>query len=272
MRKDARGSRAAAALAARMQRTVLVTGGSSGIGRAMVERFARAGYRVWFTYRSGRERADALVKSLPGADVRAFAFDQGDWDAQQRFLAELPGPVDVLVNNAGLGSKTVEAYADERHLQDAALMQVNAVGLLWLTDALLPGMRERGYGKVVNVSSVGGGITQFPRFRLADGMSKAAVAFLTRQLAAETAHEPIDVFAICPGAVETSMFEASTLRGMSPEERAAFEARLPKGRLIQPEEIADLALFLLRDEARVLHGAVLDASMGLGVHPALITK
>lgn len=254
-----------------MPRTILVTGGSSGIGRAMVQRFSAAGHRVWFTYRSGRERAEALVKSLPEADVKAFAFDQGIWESQQALLAALPGPVDVLVNNAGLGSKTVEGYASERHMQDAALLQVNAVGPLWLTQALLPGMRERGYGKIINVASVGGGITQFPRFRLADGMSKAALAFMTRQLAAETAQEPIDVFAICPGAVETSMFEASTLAPLSPTEREAFVAGLPKGRLIQPEEIADLALFLLRDEARVLHGAVLDASLGLGVHPGLIT-
>jgi NAD(P)-dependent dehydrogenase (short-subunit alcohol dehydrogenase family) len=254
-----------------LRRTVLVTGGSRGIGRAMVERFAEAGYEVWFTYRTGKAEAEALVERLAGKPARAFEFDQGNWESHQALLAALPGPVDVLVNNAGLGSKTVEHYAREPHAQDAALLQVNAVGPLWLVQALLPKMRERGWGKIVNVASVGGGVNQFPSFRLADGMSKAALAFMTRQLAAETTHDPVDVFAICPGATETGMFEASTLSKLAPDARRAFVAGLPKSRLIQPSEIADLAVFLCTDAARVLHGAVLDASLGLGVHPGLVT-
>ncbi|HVL48960.1 MAG TPA: SDR family oxidoreductase [Candidatus Thermoplasmatota archaeon] len=252
-------------------RNVLVTGGSSGIGRSTVERFARAGDRVWFTYRTGADRAKALVSELHGADVAAFAFDQGDKASHDALLAALPGDVDVLVNNAGLGTKTVEGYVAGAAEQDAALLHVNAVGPLWLAQALVPGMVERGYGKVVNVASVDGGVTQFPGFRIADGMSKAALAFMTRQLAAELAHDPVDVFAVCPGATETSMFEASTLKRLSVDERRAFEAALPRGRLIQPDEIADLVFWLCGDEARVLHGAVLDASLGLGVHPGLMT-
>lgn len=248
-------------------RHVLITGGSSGIGAAMVRAFAGAGDAVTFTYRSGSDRASALVAELAGHTVTALPFEQGNWDSHQALLAALPGPVDVLVNNAGLGSATVEAYAAERHAQDAALMQVNAVGPLWLCTALVPGMRDRGYGKIIQISSVGGGIFHFPGFRLADGMSKAAVAFLTRQLAAELANTPVDVFAICPGATETAMFEASTLSAMTNAERQAFAERLPKGRLIAPDEIAQLALFLASDAAQVLHGAVLDASLGLGVAP-----
>lgn len=250
---------------------MLVTGGSSGIGAAMVRRFVEEGDRVSFTYRSGRERADALVASLPAGRAAAFPLDVGDWDSLQALLRALPGPVDVLVNNAGLGSKTVEAYAPERHRQDQALLQVNAVGPLWLTQAIVPGMRERGRGKVVNIASVGGGITQFPGFRLADGMSKAALAFMTKQIAAELVHDGVEVFAICPGATETAMFEASTL-GPLGAARDAFVRGLPKGRLIQPEEIAALAVFLCRDEAVVLHGAVLDASLGLGVDPASVRR
>jgi NAD(P)-dependent dehydrogenase (short-subunit alcohol dehydrogenase family) len=255
-------------------KTVLVTGGSSGIGKACVERFARDGFDVWFTYRSGKERAEKLVEELKKcgtASVRSFHFDQGDYKSQQALLKELPGPVDILINNAGLGSATVENYKTETHLQDQELLQVNATGVLWLTQALLPQMKQKNAGKIVFVSSVGGGITQFPSFRLADGMSKAAVSFLAKQLAAELASSGVDVFAVCPGATETAMFEKSTLSKMGDQERKEFVEGLPKGRLIQPEEVADLIRFLCKDEAKILHGAVLDASLGLGVHPGLVT-
>jgi NAD(P)-dependent dehydrogenase (short-subunit alcohol dehydrogenase family) len=250
-------------------RTVLITGGSSGIGAAAVRRFAAAGDRVWFTYRSGKDRAEQLVAEVGG---RAFAFDQGDPHSHRSLLEELPGPVDVLVNNAGLGSKTVESYApgDARE-QDLALLRVDGLGPLWITQDLLPGMIGQGGGAVIFVASVGGGISQFPGFRHADGMAKAAVAYLTRHLAAELVHSPVDVFGICPGAVETPMFAASTLDGLDPVERAKLEHRLPKGRLIQAAEIAEVLWWLSTPAARVLHGAVLDASMGLGVHPGLLT-
>jgi NAD(P)-dependent dehydrogenase (short-subunit alcohol dehydrogenase family) len=258
-----------------LMRTVLVTGGSSGIGRATVERFARGGDRVWFTYRLGRERARELVGRLAaeGMDrVTALEFDQGNSESHLALLERVREPVDVLINNAAMGSKTVEQYApaDER-AQDLAMFRVNSIGPLWLAGQLLPGMLERGYGKIVNISSVGGGVAQYPGFRWADGMSKAALAFFSRQLSAELAHAPVDVFAVCPGAVETSMFQASTLEPLSAAERAEFVSRLPKARLIQPAEIAELVWWLCGDDAQVLHGAVIDASLGLGVHPGLLT-
>jgi NAD(P)-dependent dehydrogenase (short-subunit alcohol dehydrogenase family) len=255
-------------------RNVLVTGGSGGIGRECVRRFASGGDRVWFTYRSGRSRAEALVAELSAAGARcgAFEFDQGDWESQEQLLGVLPGPVDVLVNNAAVGSKTVEhQVSGADHERAAAFLRINSVGPLWLIERLLPGMIERGYGKVVNIASVGGGITVFPGFHVADGMSKAAVAYLTRHLAAELAHQPVDVFAVSPGAVQTPMLEASTLSSLSPDEREVLESRLPRGRLLQPEEIAEVVWWLTDEPAAVLHGAVIDASMGLGVHPGLIS-
>jgi NAD(P)-dependent dehydrogenase (short-subunit alcohol dehydrogenase family) len=251
--------------------SVLITGGSSGIGRALVERFAREDFEVSFTYRTGEARARELIASLPDRHVRAFRFDQGDRISHQALLTELPRHPDIAIFNAGLGSATVTAYAEAPADQDEALIRVNATGVLWLAQALLPAMLERGFGKLVFVSSVLGGITQFAGFRLADGMAKAAVAFLARQLAAELAHTPVDVFTICPGATETPMLEASTLSAMTPDKRQAFLDRLPKHRLVQAAEIAELAFFLCSPHARILHGAVLDASLGLGVHPGLVT-
>ncbi len=255
-------------------RNVLVTGGSSGIGRACVARFVAGGDRVWFTYRTGRDRAGEIVAELSatGAEVEAFEFDQGDWASHEHLVAGLPGPVDVLVNNAAVGSRTVQHYVAGSDVQrTAAFLRINAVGPLWLTQQLVPGMVERGYGKVVNMASVGGGITTFPGFHVADGMSKAALAYLTRHLAAELAHEPVDVFAVCPGAVQTAMLAASTLSGLSAGQRQALESRLPGGRLLRPDEVAAVVWWLTGPEASLLHGAVIDASRGLGVHPGLLS-
>jgi NAD(P)-dependent dehydrogenase (short-subunit alcohol dehydrogenase family) len=253
-----------------MTRTIFITGGSSGIGRALVERFARED-EVWFTYRTGEERARQLIATLPGRRVQAFSFDQGDRKSLDALFAQLPGTPDIAILNAGLGSATVASYVHSPSEQDEALIRVNATGVLWLAQELVPKMRARNSGKLVFVSSVLGGVTQFAGFLLADGMGKAAVAFLARQLAAELTHTGIDVFTLCPGPTETPMLEASTLSKMKPAERAAFERRLPKGRLVRADEIAELAHFLCRADAQVLHGAVLDASLGLGVHPGLLT-
>jgi NAD(P)-dependent dehydrogenase (short-subunit alcohol dehydrogenase family) len=133
-------------------------------------------------------------------------------------------------------------------------------------------MLERGSGKIILLSSVGGGITQFPGFNYADGMSKAAIAFLGRTLGADLAQTGVDVFTICPGATNTPMFQASTLNHLNDEVQKKVIASLPKMRLIDPREIAELGYFLTTDAGRVLHGAVLDASMGLGVNPGLLLK
>ncbi|HEY2725369.1 MAG TPA: SDR family oxidoreductase [Pseudonocardiaceae bacterium] len=255
-------------------RGVLVTGGSSGIGLATVRRFAHGGDRVWFTYRFGRRRALATVAELTaqGRDVAAFEFDQGDRASHDDLLGRLPGPVDVLVNNAAVGSTTVQRYVPgAEHEQEAAFLQINSVGPLWLIQRLLPGMLQRGAGSIVNIASVGGGVAAFPGFHVADGMSKAAIAYLTRHLAAELVHQPVGVYALCPGAVDTTMFQESTLAPLTEAERRDLESRLPQGRLIEPAAIAGVVWWLCSGAARVLHGAVIDASMGLGVHPGLIT-
>jgi NAD(P)-dependent dehydrogenase (short-subunit alcohol dehydrogenase family) len=103
-------------------------------------------------------------------------------------------------------------------------------------------------------------------------MSKAAVSFLTKQLAAEHVYTNIDVFAIAPGATNTGMFQASTLNSMSVNEKRDFIAKMPKQRLIEPDEIADLVIFLAAESSTYMHGAIIDASMGLGSRPGLISE
>lgn len=261
-------------------KVAFVTGGLGGIGRACVAVLVAHGAKVAFTYAERREtpaEAQALVAAHPtqlsahplelrSADSIRAAFQQ----ALERWQR-----VEILVNNAAVGSATVAAYADDPLAQDSAMLQINADGALKICQQFLAAAQDTITTlprKIINLSSVGGGVQIFPGFRLSDGMSKAAVAFMTRQLAAELTHSRVDVFAICPGATNTGMFQASTLSKMTPEQQGAFTASLPKGRLIEPQEIANLVLFLASEYSTPLHGAVIDASMGLGVRPGLITE
>ncbi|MBU9810411.1 SDR family oxidoreductase [Rahnella sp. C60] len=256
-------------------RNILITGGSSGIGAATVRAFASRGDQVWFTYHRGEDRALELINalsSLVSIPPQALPYDQGSWESLLQLVDAIPAEIDILVNNAALGTKTVElAGIEERHQQDALFTQVNCLGPLWLTRQFLPGMLKRGYGKILMLSSVDGGIAAFPGFRDTDGMTKAAIAFLTRQWAAELVHDPVEVFCVCPGAVDTPMFRQSTLDPLSSASADELIAQLPKGRLIRPDEIADILWWLTTDAAVIMHGAVIDASMGLGVHPGCIT-
>ena len=255
-----------------MNKKVLITGGSSGIGRQFVDVFANNGFDVWFTYFTENENPAEVSKSYTKASVTSFKLDLADYSSVETLVNTLPSVPDVVIHNAGLGSKTVEKVSSTPQGQAEALIKVNAIGTLWLNNLLLPKMLQRGSGKIILLSSVGGGVTQFPGFNYADGMSKAAIAFLGRTLGADLAQTGVDVFTICPGATDTPMFRASTLNDLSEEQQRTVVASLPKLRLIDPQEIAELGYFLTTEAGRVLHGAVLDASMGLGVNPGLLLK
>jgi NAD(P)-dependent dehydrogenase (short-subunit alcohol dehydrogenase family) len=255
-----------------MLKMVLVTGGTSGIGREFVDVFAKNGFEVWFTYVSEGEKPAEVTGSYPEGSVTGFKLDLADYASIESLASTLPSTPDVLIHNAGLGSKTVEKVSKTPQGQAEALIKVNAIGTLWLNNLLMPKMLERGSGKIILLSSVGGGVTQFPGFNYADGMSKAAIAFLGRTLGADLAQTGVDVFTICPGATNTPMFQASTLNHLSDEEQKKVIASLPKFRLIDPREIAELGYFLTTEAGKLLHGAVLDASMGLGVNPGLLLK
>lgn len=258
----------------------LVTGGARGIGRAIATRLLTDGWIVALTYLDGVENPETLAKEHEGQPASFHPLDLRSTASIRACLAGVAarhGGIDAVVNNAAVGTATVAAMAATIEDQDAVMLAINAAGTLAMcrgflaTTGTATGIAT-GPRKMVNLSSVGGGVAAFPGFSLADGMSKSAVAHLTRQLAAETVHQPVDIFAICPGATDTEMFRQSTLNPMPPEDRSRFIAGLPKGRLIQPEEIATLAAFLLSPASTLMHGAVIDASMGLGVRPGLISE
>jgi NAD(P)-dependent dehydrogenase (short-subunit alcohol dehydrogenase family) len=258
----------------------LVTGGLGGIGRACVHALRAHGAIVAFTYATGVETVDAaqhVVATAP-EHLSTHALDLRSAVSITRCVEDVVarwGDVHILINNAAVGSATVATYADDVSTQDTAMLQINADGSLKMCQAFLAAAQATLTSvprKIINFSSVGGGIQNFPGFRLSDGMSKAAVAFMTKQLASELVHTAVDVFAICPGATNTPMFQASTLNHMTAAEQQAFAASLPKGRLIAPDDIANIVLFLASTYSTPMHGAVIDASMGLGVRPGLITE
>ena len=256
-------------------RIALVTGGTGGIGRACVERLTAYGATVVATCVEGVDDPAtelATFNGLKGVTVQPLDLSQPA--SIHRCIdaaVSSHGRIDILVNNAAVGSATVAKWASDAETQDSRMLKINADGTLKISQKFLA-LPDAPDKKLINISSVGGGIATFPGFRLSDGMSKSAVAFLTRQLAAEAVHLNVDIFAICPGATNTPMFQASTLSKMSAAEQEQFLQRLPKGRLIEPEEIAGIVHFLAGPAARVLHGAVIDASMGLGVRPGLMSE
>ncbi|MEY2845827.1 MAG: hypothetical protein RL076_1373 [Chloroflexota bacterium] len=261
-------------------RVVLVTGGLGGIGRACVALFLAHGATVAFTYAAGVEDpavAAAMVATAP-QQLSAHPLDLRVASSITQCVADVVarwGDVHILINNAAVGSATVATYAADHATQDSVMLQINADGSLKMCQAFLAAVHDTVTTiprKIINFSSVGGGIQNFPGFRLSDGMSKAAVAFMTRQLAAELVQTAVDVFAICPGATNTPMFQASTLNHMTADEQRDFAAALPKGRLIAPSDIASIVLFLASNYSTPMHGAVIDASMGLGVRPGMITE
>ncbi|MGQ0611387.1 MAG: SDR family NAD(P)-dependent oxidoreductase [Paracoccaceae bacterium] len=256
----------------------LVTGGWRGIGRAVVERLLADGWQVAVSHVPGGieplAEIEAWCRATPG--LSAHPLDLREGASIRDCLGAVRGTfggLDLLVNNAGVGTATVAMFSEDASEQDALMLAINAAGTLAMCRGFLalPATRP-GARKLINLSSVGGGVAAFPGFSLSDGMSKAAIAHLTRQLAAETVHAGVDVFALCPGATDTEMFRQSTLNRMTEADRAAFVAGLPKGRLIRPEELAEVVAFLASPGSTVLHGAVIDASMGLGVRPGLLSE
>lgn len=249
-----------------------------GIGKACVKKFISQGDTVTFTYAPGKTDESELADFLAalGEGATALAIDLSNPVSIKETLSDAfktMGGIDTLVNAAAVGSATVALFAEDKNEQDSQMLSINALGALQLSEMYIELTKHsKKARKLINFSSVGGGFQAFPKFRLSDGMSKAAVAFLTKQLAAENVHTNVDVFAIAPGATNTGMFQASTLNGMTEVEKKDFLAKLPKGRLIEPEEIADLVLFLAAEGSTYMHGAVIDASMGLGVRPGLISE
>ena len=246
-------------------RHALVTGGGQGIGAAIAQALAARGMNVTVLGR----RLD-VVQALAGTQpdtLHAVSADVTDPDqvAQAVAAAEARfGPVDVLVNNAG------QAQSAPFLKMDLALWQqmiaVNLTGTLVCTQAVLPGMVERGWGRVVNIASTAGQVGY--AYVSAYCAAKHGVIGLTRSLALEMATKGVTVNAVCPGYTDTDIVRDSIDRivaktGRSPAEaRAAFVQTNPQGRLVQPGEVADAVAWLCGDSASAITGQSISVAGG----------
>lgn len=219
-------------------RVALVTGASGGIGRALSLRLAQAGARVALHYASGEDRARQLVDEIGAERASAFGYDLARAESAAELMKEVAdalGPVDVLVANAG--ASKVQEYQDVTVEDWDRIMAVNLRAPFLLAQAALPGMRERGFGRVLFVSSVAaytGGVVG-PHY----AASKAGLLGMMRFLASRTAADGVTVNAIAPALIEDTQ--------MLPGDPGDLAQRIPVGRLGKPGEVADLALALLRN-------------------------
>ncbi len=236
--------------------TALVTGASRGIGRAIATTLGRAGARVIVHYRQERAAAEAVAKEIGAAHV--VQADLGSVEAIDSMVSELAyTKLDILINNAGVWGPTPLGRTSLIELE--AMLNVNVKGMFWLTQGLLPCLRDG--ARIVNLSSIAGRLGTAGG-RSVYGATKAAVDAFTRNWALELAPRKILVNAVAPGYVETDM----TTEFFADEERRQRAVdRSPLGRLGNAEEVADTVLFLCSDAARWITGQSLNVSGGFWI-------
>ena len=236
-----------------MARVALVTGGSRGIGAAISKALKEAGYTVAATYAGNDEKAKAF-KDETG--IAVFKWDVSSYDACKEGIAKVEaevGPIDVLVNNAGITRDSMFHKMTPDMWNE--VINTNLTGLFNMTHPVWTGMRDRKFGRVINISSINGQKGQMGQANYS--AAKAGDLGFTKALAQEGARAGITVNAICPGYIATEMVMAV------PEKvRESIVAQIPAGRLGEPEEIARCVVFLASDEAGFLNGSTISANGG----------
>ncbi|MBM4069356.1 MAG: 3-oxoacyl-ACP reductase FabG [Planctomycetes bacterium] len=234
-------------------KTALVTGGSRGIGRAICELLAAQGARVAVNYRDREKEAAETVAAIEADGGQAFAIRADVADADQvsgmvREVTSTFGPIDFLVNNAGVfhllgvGEITPENWRQT--------LDVNLTGTYLATWAVKDAMLERGFGRIVNLSSIGG---LRPRARaIAYSVSKAGVIAFTKSCAEAWASRNVRVNAVAPGLIDTEM-----IGGAEPELLDKLTAETPLGRIGTPTDVASVVAFLLSEESGFMTGQTL---------------
>ena len=236
-----------------MSKVAIVTGGTRGIGAAISLALQEAGYKVAAIYAGN---GDAAAKFTEETGIPAYKWSVADYDACAEGIAKVEadlGPVDVLVNNAGITRDSMFHKMTRQMWQE--VMDTNLSGLFNMTHPLWPGMRERKFGRVINISSINGQKGQAGQANYS--AAKAGDLGFTKALAQEGARAGITVNAICPGYIGTEMVMAV------PEKvRESIIAQIPVGRLGAPEEIARCVVFLAGDDAGFITGATITANGG----------
>jgi acetoacetyl-CoA reductase len=236
-----------------MARVAIVTGGTRGIGEAISVALQQSGMTVAANYAGNEERAKAFTERT---GIRAFKWDVSDHEAcvaGARAVEEALGPVDVLVNNAGITRDTTMKRMDHAKWQE--VIDTNLGGCFNMAKAVWDGMVARGYGRIVNIGSINGQAGQYGQVNYA--AAKSGIHGFTKALAQEGARAGITVNAIAPGYIDTDMVAAV------PEDvLGKIVARIPVGRLGRADEIARGVAFLVAEDAGFVTGSTLSINGG----------
>ena len=237
-----------------MARTALVTGGSRGIGAAISKALKAEGYNVVAAYAGNDEKAAAFTDET---GIATYKWDVGDYEACKAGISQVEaehGPVEILVNNAGI---TRDAPFHKMTPQQwREVIDTNLTGLFNMTHCVWPGLRERKFGRIINISSINGQKGQFAQANYA--AAKAGDIGFTKALSQEGARAGITVNAICPGYINTEMMSTIPEKVMN----EVILPQIPVGRLGEPEEIARCVVFLASDDSGFITGSTLSANGG----------
>jgi acetoacetyl-CoA reductase len=236
-----------------MTKVALVTGGTRGIGRAITERLVKDGFKVAANYAGNDEAAGKCAEEL---GVKAYKWDVGDYDACAdgiaRISAEL-GQIDVLVNNAGVTRDATLHKMTRQQWDD--VIRIDLTSAFNLCRLTIEGMRERNYGRIINISSINGQKGQVGQVNYS--AAKAGLIGFTKALAQENAKKGITVNVICPGYIDTEMVQAVPAKVLE-----SIIATIPVGRLGSASEIAGCVSFLAGGDSGFITGATLTANGG----------
>jgi 3-oxoacyl-[acyl-carrier protein] reductase len=237
-------------------KVAIVTGGSRGIGRAIVQALARDGARVVFTYAQNKNLAEEIAngETIIGVQADVTSFDQAKDLVKQ--VKERFGRIDILVNNAGITRDKLLAMMSEKDWDD--VIDTNLKGAFNLTKHVVGLMLRQKAGSILNITSISGVVGIAGQVNYSS--SKAGMIGFTKALAKEIAKVHITVNALALGFVETDMTAA-----LNPEYREKIIAQIPMARIAKPEEMAEVALFLLSPKARYITGQVLQVDGGLAI-------
>ncbi len=235
-----------------MARVALVTGGMGGLGEAVCIKLAALGYRVVTTYSPGNTKVEqwlATTKDM-GFDFKAYECDVADYDSAQACVAKIEaevGPIDVLVNNAGITRDMTFKKMDKPNWD--AVMATNLDSVFNMTKPVCDGMVERGWGRIINISSVNGQKGAFGQTNYS--AAKAGMHGFTKALALEVARKGVTVNTISPGYIGTKMVMEIPKEVLD----SKIIPQIPMARLGKPEEVAGLVAYLSSDEAAFVTGA-----------------
>lgn len=236
-----------------MSRVAVITGGTRGIGAAISTAFAKAGYKVAATYH-GNEQAAAEFTAKTG--VPHFKFDVGDYSACEAGVEAITsrlGPIDVLINNAGI---TRDAFLHRMTpFQWNDVMHTNLNSIFNMSRLVIGGMRDRGFGRIISISSINGQTGQLGQTNYS--AAKAAVIGFTKALALESASKGITVNAIAPGYIDTEM-----VRAVAPDVLEKIIAKIPVKHLGTGDDVARMALFLADEANSYTTGATFTVNGG----------